>query len=275
MLRWGEDYFKSKDFEYPKREIELMLCDLFDYKRIDLYTHFEDHLSPAQLATLKSWIPRRVKHEPIQYITGKSEFYGHPLIVTPDVLIPRPETERLVDVALHAIGNIEAPRVLDIGTGSGCIAIAVAAECPQAQVTALDISAAALKVAKQNSNLNKLNNISFERIDIMQALPDGSFDIVISNPPYIPTMEMETIMEEVRHYEPRAALTDDRDGLSFYKHFAAIASRIIKPGGWLIVEIGTGDHPLFVQSIFNDAGFTDLELFSDYNGDHRVLKISI
>lgn len=275
MLRWGEDYFKSKDFEFPKREIEWMLCDLFDYKRIDLYIHFEDHLTRDQLATLKSWILRRVKHEPVQYITGKSEFYGHALIVSPEVLIPRPETERVVDIALHAIGNVEAPRVLDIGTGSGCIAIAIAAELPQAQVTALDNSEAALKIAKQNSNLNKLNNISFEKVDIMQALPDGLFDIAISNPPYIPLTEMENIMEEVRDYEPKAALTDDKDGLSFYKHFAAIASRIIKKGGWLVVETGMGAHSLLVKSIFADAGFTELELFSDFNGDHRVLKISI
>lgn len=275
MLRWGEDYFKSKEFEFPKREIEWMLCDLFDYKRIDLYTHFEDHLTRAQLATLKSWILRRVKHEPVQYITGKSEFYGHALIVSPEVLIPRPETERLVDVALHAIGNIEAPRILDIGTGSGCIAIALAAELPLAQVTALDNSEAALKIAKQNSSLNKLNNISFEKVDIMQTLPEGLFDIAISNPPYIPLTEMANIMEEVRDYEPKAALTDDRDGLSFYKHYAAIASRIIKKGGWLVVETGMGDHSLLVKSIFADAGFTELELFSDFNGDHRVLKISI
>jgi len=275
MLRWGEDFFKSKDFEYPKREIEWLLCDLFNFKRIDLYTNFEMQINAAQLSTLKNWIKRRVKHEPIQYITGKSEFYGHTLNVTPDVLIPRPETERLVDVVLHTVNNIEAPRILDIGTGSGCLAISIAAELPQAQVTALDISEAALEIALQNARMNKLNNISFEVIDIMQGLPDGLFNVAVSNPPYISSLEMHTVMEEVRNYEPSLALTDHEEGLSFYKKFAQIASQIIKPGGCLVVETGIGEHAASVKAIFAEAGFKDLMQFADFNGDNRVLKITI
>jgi len=275
MLRWGEDFFKSKDFEYPKREIEWLLCDLFNFKRIDLYTNFEMQINAAQLSTLKNWIKRRVKHEPIQYITGKSEFYGHTLNVTPDVLIPRPETERLVDVVLHTVNNIEAPRILDIGTGSGCLAISIAAELPQAQVTALDISEAALEIALQNARMNKLNNISFEVIDIMQGLPEGLFNVAVSNPPYISSLEMHTVMEEVRNYEPSLALTDHEEGLSFYKKFAQIASQIIKPGGCLVVETGIGEHAASVKAIFAEAGFKDLMQFADFNGDNRVLKITI
>lgn len=275
MIKWGESFFSSKGFEHPKREIEWFLCDLLDYKRIDLYVQFEEPLTKSQLETLRSWVQRRVNREPLQYITGKSEFYGRPFKLNPAVLIPRPETERVVDVSLHAVGNLEKPTILDIGTGSGCIAISLAAERPDAQVTALDISEEALDVARENSVLNGLQNIQFMKMNILSSRPAGTFDLVVSNPPYILEEELETLMPEVYEYEPLVALTDKNDGLTFYRRFAEIASEIINPGGWLVTEVGLGNHPSRVQALFSAAGFLDWELIQDFNGDDRVLKIHL
>ncbi len=275
ILKWGEDYFHTKGFESPKQEIEWLLCDVLNYKRIDLYVQFEQPISQNELTQLKGWIKRRVDREPLQYITGTTEFYGHKIKVNPHVLIPRPETERLVDVALHCIGNMTSPNILEIGTGSGCIPIAIAGEKPDANITAIDISADALNVAKENAQFNQMSHIQFLEIDFFTSMPDGTFDLMVSNPPYIPKNEMNETMVEVREHEPRVALTDEKDGLSFYQRIATEAKSIINPGGWIVLEVGLGSHPGKVKDIFQKAGFNSLELIQDFNSDERVLKIQI
>ena len=167
ILNWGEDYFKSKGFESPKKEIEWLLCDLLNYKRIDLYVQFEQPIHRPQLKQLKEWIKRRIGREPLQYITGKTEFYGHKFKITTDVLIPRPETERVVDVALYSIGNIKTPKVLEVGSGSGCIAIAMGAERNDALIESVDVSEAAITQAEKNADLNELSNIDFKVMDFL------------------------------------------------------------------------------------------------------------
>ena len=275
ILNWGEDYFKLKGFESPKQEIEWLLCDLLNYKRIDLYVQFEQPIHRPQLKQLKEWIKRRIGREPLQYITGKTEFYGYKFIITPDVLIPRPETERVVDVALHKIGNIKNPKVLDVGSGSGCIAIAIGAEKKDALILSVDISEGAIRKAKKNAVLNELSNIEFQVMDILKDIPDGPFDLLVSNPPYIPEEEMRETMPEVHQYEPKIALTDERDGLTFYRRFAKIGKSLIKPGGSMVLEVGLGEHPAKAVDIFQSAGYSQLELIPDYNSDERVLKIQI
>jgi len=275
ILNWGEDYFKSKGFESPKKEIEWLLCDLLNYKRIDLYVQFEQPIHRPQLKQLKEWIKRRIGREPLQYITGKTEFYGHKFNITTDVLIPRPETERVVDVALYSIGNIKTPKVLEVGSGSGCIAIAMGAERNDALIESVDVSEAAITQAEKNADLNELSNIDFKVMDFLKEIPEGRFDLLVSNPPYIPEKEMSETMPEVHQYEPKIALTDEGDGLTFYRRFAEVGKSLIKPGGWMVLEVGLGEHPSKAVDIFQSAGYTQLELIPDYNSDERVLKIQI
>ena len=275
ILNWGEDYFKIKGFESPKQEIEWLLCDLLNYKRIDLYVQFEQPIHRPQLKQLRKWIKRRIGREPLQYITGKTEFYGHKFNITTDVLIPRPETERVVDVALYSIGNIKTPKVLEVGSGSGCIAIAMGAERNDALIESVDVSETAITQAEKNADLNELSNIDFKVMDFLKEIPEGRFDLLVSNPPYIPEKEMSETMPEVHQYEPKIALTDERDGLTFYRRFAEVGKSLIKPGGWMVLEVGLGKHPSKAVDIFQTAGYTQLELIPDYNSDERVLKIQI
>lgn len=275
ILNWGEDYFKSKGFESPKKEIEWLLCDLLNYKRIDLYVQFEQPIHRPQLKQLREWIKRRIGREPLQYITGKTEFYGHKFNITTDVLIPRPETERVVDVALYSIGNIKTPKVLEVGSGSGCIAIAMGAERNDALIESVDVSETAITQAEKNADLNELSNIDFKVMDFLKEIPEGRFDLLVSNPPYIPEKEMSETMPEVHQYEPKIALTDEGDGLTFYRRFAEVGKSLIKPGGWMVLEVGLGEHPSKAVDIFQSAGYTQLELIPDYNSDERVLKIQI
>lgn len=275
ILNWGEDYFKLKGFESPKQEIEWLLCDLLNYKRIDLYVQFEQPIHRPQLKQLKEWIKRRIGREPLQYITGKTEFYGHKFKITTDVLIPRPETERVVDVALYSIGNIKTPKVLEVGSGSGCIAIAMGAERNDALIESVDVSETAITQAEKNADLNELSNIDFKVMDFLKEIPEGRFDLLVSNPPYIPEKEMSETMPEVHQYEPKIALTDEGDGLTFYRRFAEVGKSLIKPGGWMVLEVGLGKHPSKAVDIFQSAGYTQLELIPDYNSDERVLKIQI
>ena len=275
IIKWGEDYFKTKDFENPKQEIEWLLCDLLGLKRIDLYVKFEDKINDVNLNKLKSWINRRVKREPLQYITGETEFYGLKFKTTPQALIPRPETERLVEIALNNIGENSDVKLLEIGTGSGCIPIAISNEKPSLNILSLDISKDALELAEINAELNNCKNIKFLEMDFLNETPKGKFDILLSNPPYIPLKEIEGIMPEVKNYEPRIALTDNEDGLAFYHRIAKKVKTLIKPKGIILLEVGLGGHPQKVFSLFKEAGFNQLELIKDFNNNERILKICI
>ena len=274
IIKWGEEYFKLKGFENPKQEIEWLLCDLLQLKRIDLYLKFEDIINKSKLKKLKNWIKRRIEREPLQYITGKVEFYGLKFISTPQALIPRPETERLVDITLNSLKKIPEPKILEIGTGSGCVSIAVSNKKPRANILSLDISKNALELAKINAKSNNCKNINFLEMDFLNEIPDGRFDILISNPPYIPQKEIENIMPEVKDYEPRIALTDFEEGLNFYYRIAKVGRTLI-PNGIIILEVGLGNHPQKVFSLFKEAGFDQLELIKDYNNNERILKINI
>ena len=274
IIKWGEEYFKIKGFENPKQEIEWLLCDLLQLKRIDLYLKFEDIINKSKLKKLKSWIKRRIQREPLQYITGKVEFYGLKFISTPQALIPRPETERLVDITLNSLKKIPEPKILEIGTGSGCVSIAVSNKKPRANILSLDISKNALELAEINAKSNNCKNINFLEMDFLNEIPDGKFDILISNPPYISQKEIKNIMPEVKNYEPRIALTDFEEGLNFYYRIAKVGRTLI-PNGIIILEVGLGKHPQKVFSLFKEAGFDQLELIKDYNNNERILKINI
>ena len=275
LIKWGEGYFNKNNFDSPKQEIEWLLCDLLDYKRVDLYLNFEEIVPKNKLSTLNKWVKKRIKRMPLQYITGSTEFYGNKFFLNENVLIPRQETERLVDICLKSINKLSAPKILEIGTGSGCISISIALIRSDAKILSIDISQNALKKAIKNSDYHQTRNISFVELDFLKELPKGHFDIIISNPPYISSGEMKNIMTDVKDYEPEIALTDFMDGLQFYERLSIVAPKLLNQEGSLILEVGSKDHPDKVLKLFKSKGYNNIELFPDYNNDQRVLKVSI
>ncbi len=269
LLSWGERELDHHHIENSRREILWMASELFDCGMSDLHfnkTPITDH----HVKIFKKWIQRRLNREPVQKITGKTEFYGLPLHLDSGVFIPRPETERLVD-EVKTLALKEKPiSILDIGTGSGCIAVALAANLNNADVTAIDISSEALKVAKINGNYHKLKNICFQKMDIIQETPKHPYDFVVSNPPYISKKDMESLMPEVVEHDPVLALTDNADGLTFYKHLAKHFHTLVDKKGYMVLETGNGDHPFEVLEIFFKYGL-NAKLKKDYSGDYRVL----
>jgi release factor glutamine methyltransferase len=243
--------------------------------RIDVYLRFEEPLSQSQLATLRSWVKRRLEREPLQYITGFCDFYGREFSVNEHVLIPRPETERLIDTALEKVKGLDSPSILDIGAGSGCIATTLGLEILGSTVLGIDVSEDAIGIANKNKEKLEAENVSFQKMNILEQRPEGEFDVLVSNPPYIPKGEMDGLMKDVKDFEPTVALTDQKDGLIFYKRFAEVGKEVVKSSGWIILEVGLEDHPSAVKNIFSESGFPDTELIKDYNGDDRVLVIKI
>jgi len=275
LIHWAETYLKEKEFDNPRAEIEWLLCALLDCDRLNVYLRFEEPLSQSQLTILRNWVKRRLTNEPLQYITGSCDFYGRQFLINSKVLIPRPETERLVDIAIEKMNGIDSPSILDVGTGSGCIATTLGLEIPASKVMGVDISLDALVVANGNKAKLGPENVFFIEMDILNTSPEKLFDLLVSNPPYIPKNEMENLMKDVKDFEPVIALEDKNNGFTFYKRFAEIGRTFVKPGGWFVLEVGMGDHPSMVQSIFSNSGYLNVELIKDYNGDNRVLVVQV
>ncbi len=273
LINWGTDYFRNQQFDHSRTEIEWLLCGYLQCKRIDLYLRFEEPFSNRMLQEFKALVKRRLTYEPLQYIFGETEFFGLTLAVTPQVLIPRPESERLVEVALELIPEDRETRILDVGTGSGCLALALAKQRPAVKIIAVDNSPEAVEITVANAEKNSVSNLEVLTLDITTDTPAGEFDLIISNPPYIPAAEMDDLMPEVKEFEPAQALTDGHDGLDFYRRLAEIAPRLVKSGGGLVLEVGRGDHPARAKKLFDNQSFEKAELIRDYNGDDRVLKI--
>ncbi len=275
LIKWGEHYFSDNDFDNPRKEIEILLQDILEYSRIDLYLRFEEPITKVQLIKLREWVKRRKNREPIQYITGKAGFYNLILNVTPDVLIPRPESERLIEVLLETVDKKSKLSILDIGTGCGCLALALGRELPNTKITGIDNSLKAIEIAKLNSETLKIKNVNFIKIDLLKNNIEGKYDIVISNPPYISQIEMESLMPEVKNFEPHSALTDSVNGLTFYHKISEISQGIINSNGWLFLEVGLGGHSKKAMQLFSNVKFKNVELINDYNDDARVLRAQV
>lgn len=270
MVQWGTEYFRKKRVDSPRLTIELLLAHVLGLKRFDLYMQFDRPLLEEELSPLRELVKRRAAGEPLQYVLGEAPFHGRTFLVRPGVLIPRPETEILVDEALR---RTQALRCLDVGTGSGCIAITVAAERPGTEVTAIDISEQALKIARENALRLKAEHVDFHCIDFfdnarMSAL--GSFDLIISNPPYIAETEVAELQREVRDHEPRIAVTDGGDGMAFYRQFAQLAPSLLRREGELFLELGY-NQATEVRKLFEQAGF-EVDLYTDLDRIERILR---
>lgn len=268
LLRWTAEYFNGRGIDSARLDAELLLADTLGLDRVGLYLNFERPLQADELAVYREQVRRRAGREPLAYILGRTEFWSLPLRVTPAVLIPRPDTELLVEQALARVAG--AARVLDVGTGSGALAIALAHERPECAVTAIDLSAAALAVAADNARANGVA----ERIDFAEGdlavLPMGPFDLVVANPPYIPHGDLAALMPDVRDFEPHLALDGGADGLDAYQALAGQANRVLAAGGWLLVEVGIGQAAA-VQQLFAGAGLTEIFTARDLAGIERVV----
>ena len=274
IINWAEEYFSLNGFDNSRREIEWLFEETLDCKKLELYLRYDEELTAEQLQTLHTWIDRRIEKEPMQYITGNCEFYGRKFIVNNDVFIPRPETETLINIVLSILDNSSYQYILDVCTGSGCIAITLAKELNNANISAIDVSKKALNIAMINAKNHNVD-INFEQIDILSHPYNNKMDMVVCNPPYIPINEMGSIMDDVRVYDPKIALTDGADGVSFYKRISELAPSIVISGGYVLLEVGINQHPQLVKNIFDIQSFSKTEMISDLNGDPRILKVLV
>lgn len=259
-LLQGQQLLEDAKISDSRLTAEVLLMRATGHDRAWLYAHGNDELIELWWIHYGRYLHQRIKGEPTQYITGRQEFYGREFRVTPDVLIPRPETEHLIEAALTR----SAETILDIGTGSGAIAVTLALET-RARVMATDISLAALQIAQQNARALGAP-VSFIACDLGAVFADGSFDLVVSNPPYIAARERESLQPEVRNHEPALALFGGDDGLAIYRCLIPEASRLLRPGGWLMMELGDA---VAVRELCAD--WTGVEIVNDLAGIPRVL----
>jgi release factor glutamine methyltransferase len=268
VLQWTADYLSQKGVENGRRDAELLLCATLDLDRVGLYLNYDRPLTPSELAAFRERVGRRARREPLQHILGRTEFWSLPFFVTPAVLIPRGDTEVLVEEALKRVASHCS--ILDVGTGSGAIAISLAHELSAAAVTAVDISAEALAVAAENARENGVEgHVRFLQADL-GTLPGGPYDLIVANPPYIPAEELAELMPEVRDFEPHLALNGGGDGLDCYRRLLPSAAGCLKSDGWLLLEVGCGQAPQVLE-LLRDNGFAERFAARDLAGIERVV----
>ncbi len=260
--------------ENPKRDAEWLMEDVLHVDRLNIVTRPDERITKTELDLLNEYLGRREQREPIQYITGKGFFYGREFEVSPGVLIPRPETEMLVEWAIQKLKTSEGKRVLDLGTGSGCILISIELEVDGLSCIGVDVSQDALRTAR--SNAERLGaSVDMVRVDILSSreveLIPGRIDVLVSNPPYIPSSERDSLEPEVRDFEPEGALFVGPDPLLYYRAISRLAPRILVPGGALGVEVHA-DHGREVAALFRDTGFHDVTIKQDLAGRNRLVS---
>jgi release factor glutamine methyltransferase len=271
-LQQGEARLQSGPHpERARLDAETLMLHLMGKNRTWLLAHHGDEFGGCKSIGYSQQIERRFAGVPIQYITGECEFYGLPFSVNSDVLIPRPETEHVVEKVLELASLFVSPRVVDVGTGSGAIAIALAHESPGAKVTATDVSDAALRIARQNAERNGVaERIRFLEGDLLEPLAEEQFEFVVSNPPYVATDDRASLAVEIRDHEPELALFAGSNGLDIYRRLAPAAYSVLVAGGYAVFEIGYGQSEA-VAELFYAAGFVDIEFAKDLQGIDRVI----
>jgi release factor glutamine methyltransferase len=273
IVKWTGQYFSEKGVENPRLDAEVLLSHILGKDRLYLYTHFDRPLDQRELAAYRDCVKKRVMRQPVAYITGCREFMGLTFSVSPDVLIPRPDTEILVEAAIDRLRQLEAPVVADLGTGSGAIIISVLRHVTKARGVAVDISAQALAVAEKNAEkLGVEDRLTLRAGDLLAPLEGRLFDAILSNPPYIPLADIAGLEPEVRN-EPRLALDGGPDGLTFYRRIMTEGPAYLQQGGFIAVEIGIGQSEA-VAELARQAGLTVNAIIKDYSGIERVVIAS-
>ncbi|MHB1674750.1 MAG: peptide chain release factor N(5)-glutamine methyltransferase [Acidobacteriaceae bacterium] len=270
-IAWGTSLLDESDAISTARsrsDAILLLRHVLGIPHAEMYAYRERPLTALQTEAFNAQLQQRLRGVPIQYIIGEQEFFGLPFHVTPDVLIPRPETEHLVEAAIARLNGVKDARVADVGTGSGAIAVALAHSLLTAEIVALDISPAALAVASENAKQNGVvARIRFVESDLLSAVADERFDAIVSNPPYVAFSERSTLPVEVREYEPEQALFAGPTGLEMYRRLIPDALPLLVPGGWLLMEIGHGQKSAIEKLLL---GWDAVEFVPDLQGIPRV-----
>lgn len=277
VLQWTTDYFRRKGLEQPRSDAEVLLAHALSLRRVDLYLRYDQPLRPEELARYRALIQRRAAREPTQYITGRQEFWSLELEVNPSVLIPRPETERLVELALEAFGT-DPIRVLDVGTGSGAIAIALAKERPQWTIVACDISWDALQTARRNAERHGVSNriaLTMSHLTTAFRPTPPPFHLICTNPPYVGDAQWNDLAPEIRHHEPAQALRGGGpEGILIPQKLLEEAVPLLVPGGVLLMEFGMGQERLLAPAAHALPGVDTVEVLRDYSNIARVLRLT-
>jgi len=276
-LDWGTRLLRERGIESPRLNAELLLRKTLKIDHVQVYLYSDRVLTQPEFTLYECLINRRIKGEPIQYILGNREFWSLDLRVSPAVLIPRPETELLVEETLKIFrdeGNLTL-RFMEVGTGSGAIAIALAKEMQGCFIVAEDISWRAILVAKENARIQGVSgNIRFLVGDLFPPLKEGRslFDLILSNPPYVPSSKIATLPREIAEFEPRIALDGGPDGLGFFRRIVTGSVSFLKDGGWLMLEIGEGQREAVAEMIRNTGVFTSPSIIRDHSGADRIIR---
>lgn len=273
VIKLSTEYLQKKGVESPRANAEILLAEILKCKRLELYLAFDKPLAENEVQVYREAIRKRGLRIPLQYIVGNVEFYGLKLIVNENVLIPRPETELLVEKIINDSDKSTNLKILDIGVGSGNISLSISKNLPNSKVVAIDISESALDIANQNAEINSLQDrIEFRLFDFMNddlnAL--GKFDLIVSNPPYVSENDYESLEPELKNHEPKIALTDNSNGISFYKHIVEASNQLLKKPGKIYFELGI-DQSAQVQEYFKQNNFTNIKIIKDYSGIERII----
>ena len=272
LLAWSEGFFREKGIETPRLDAEVLLARVLGKPRIYLYVHYDQPLDKGELAAYRDFVRRRAAREPVAYLVGERDFMGLAFRVSPAVLVPQPDTETLVSEAEKRLRGKSGARIADVGTGSGAIALSLLYALPDLTAAAVDISPAALEVARENAaRLSLSERVTFYEGDLFAPLLGQTFDAILSNPPYIPAADIDALAPEVLA-EPRVALDGGADGLSFYRRLVKEAAALLRPGGFLAVEVGRGEAAA-ISALAHAAGWGEVEIAQDLAGIDRVVTM--
>jgi release factor glutamine methyltransferase len=272
ILKEATEILQSSEIAEPRREANSLLTFAIGKDRTFLIAHPEYELSGEEETRSLEFLHRRARREPLQYITGRQEFYGLEFEVSEDVLIPRPETELIVENAIEILRELENPKFCEVGVGSGCISVSILHEIKSARAFGLDISEKALRIAERNARKHKvLERLELKSSDVFAVVKDEKFDLIVSNPPYISIEDYKVLQAEVRRFEPRNALTDEGDGLSIVEKIIKNAPEFLKPDSFLLLEIGFNQSNQ-VREMFSPEIWQAVEILPDLQNIPRIVR---
>lgn len=274
ILEWTTGYFREKGIKTPRLDAEVLLAHALDTERLRLYLDFERPLSPDERNRFRELVRRRASREPVAYLVGKKEFWSVQIKTLPGVLIPRPETEVLVEVVLQKVRELPQPLIAEVGTGSGAVAVAILRENRQAVAIGTDVSIRCLEITRINArDSNTDDRLHLVASNLLAAIqPAGQFDVICSNPPYIPTGVITHLEPEVRDFEPHGALDGGADGLDVIRNLVDQAPVYLKRGGWLVIEFGDGQETSVEELMTHGDRFRDVSIHRDLSGTPRIAK---